>query len=360
MKICVINASNPKRVGFRAPEAYGNENVDEIKAELKAKFPLIHFEFFTTTDEYEAVDFVKNTVKMMSSEVVYEDEKVTTLATQDSVAAPVWEEEVEQFDGIVINVAGYSHHSSAIKEAVADIVAKIPVIEVHASNIYAREIFRRNSVISEVASGVIAGFGVKSYNLAVSALIDMVMEKKEIELKEEGGEEAAEAVYQEPVVIIEEEVVPDVFEQAQVEYNYTEPVYYKDEGTEEYYEQSYDEPVYQEPVAEEQPVAEAWDTPAEEQPAAEWDYTESAQVQYEEQYVEQYAEPADTWNFDNQAELEPEQDVIVQDFSQVFEEEVVAEPWAEQPQEPEFVFVDDMPAQNNAWDDVPPTNPWEQ
>lgn len=187
MKICVINGVNLNKVGFRVPEVYGNESMDEIKAELTAKFPLVKFEFLTSNIEGEVVEFVQRAVAVEDEkkDVVYEevDSGDGVIALTESIITPVWQEEEEQTDGMIINAGGYSHYSVAIRDAVSDIRQYIPVVEVHMTNIFAREIFRRNSVISPVCNGVISGLGKNSYMLGVSALIELIKEKKEAELR---------------------------------------------------------------------------------------------------------------------------------------------------------------------------------
>lgn len=80
------------------------------------------------------------------------------------------------FDGLAINPGAYAHYSYAIRDAISTL--KIPVVEVHMTNVYAREEFRRHSVIAPVCKGVVAGFGAMSYLLAVQFLVDEASEKK--------------------------------------------------------------------------------------------------------------------------------------------------------------------------------------
>ncbi len=136
-KVQVINGPNLNMLGQREVAVYGDSSLDEINAALadQAKAAGIELTTFQSNHEGEIVDLI-----------------------QQSDA-----------DVIILNPGGYTHYSVAIRDAVASI--KKPVIEVHLSNIYAREDFRKESVIAPVAAGQIAGFGVDSYYLALDAAI---------------------------------------------------------------------------------------------------------------------------------------------------------------------------------------------
>ena len=142
MSILVLNGPNLSRLGKREPEVYGHQTLGDINRELTESFPQLSFEFFQT--EYEGALLEK----LFSSE--------------DSGS----------FRGVVLNAGALTHYSIALRDAISAVT--IPVVEVHLSNIYAREEFRRRSVISEVCAGVIGGFGANSYHLGVRALLGMV------------------------------------------------------------------------------------------------------------------------------------------------------------------------------------------
>ena len=142
MSILVLNGPNLSRLGKREPEVYGRQTLDEINQELAASFPEILFEFFQTEDEGVLL------------------EKLFHI------------EDKGGYRGVVLNAGALTHYSIALRDAISAVT--IPVVEVHLSNIYAREEFRRKSVISAVCTGVISGFGANSYHLAVRALMGLV------------------------------------------------------------------------------------------------------------------------------------------------------------------------------------------
>ena len=137
MVIHIINGPNLNLVGRREPEVYGNRSLDQYLQELIALFPQHTIDVFQSNIEGEIVDRLQ--------QVGFDD------------------------CGIVLNAGGYTHTSVAIADAVAAITA--PVIEVHISNIYSREPFRHKSLLSPVCKGIIAGFGLDSYRLALLSLL---------------------------------------------------------------------------------------------------------------------------------------------------------------------------------------------
>lgn len=139
MKILIINGPNLGLLGKRQPEVYGKRTLKDMELRLKKKFPKVRFKFVQTNIEGEIVDILNS--------------------AHDG-----------SFDGVVINAGAYSHYSYAIRDAVTAL--SVPVVEVHVSNVHAREEFRRRSVIAPACKGVIAGFGVASYELAVRSLLE--------------------------------------------------------------------------------------------------------------------------------------------------------------------------------------------
>ena len=138
-KIIIINGPNLNLLGKRQPEIYGDINFEDFIAEQKDKFPTISITYFQSNIEGEIIDKLH--------QVGFD------------------------FDGIILNAAAYTHTSVGIGDAVASITS--PVIEVHISNTYSREEFRHVSLISPHAKGVILGFGLKSYGLALSSFINL-------------------------------------------------------------------------------------------------------------------------------------------------------------------------------------------
>jgi len=137
MKIHIINGPNLNLLGIREPEKYGNQSFEEYLLSLKSGYPEIEFGYFQSNIEGEIIDEIHKTGF--------------------------------NSDGIILNAGGYTHTSVAIADAIASV--KTPVIEVHISNIAAREEFRKTSIIGRSCSGSITGFGLDSYRLAVEAFL---------------------------------------------------------------------------------------------------------------------------------------------------------------------------------------------
>jgi 3-dehydroquinate dehydratase-2 len=133
MKIAIINGPNLNLLGKREPGIYGNKSFEDFFEELKKKYPHIHFSYFQSNIEGELINELQRV----------------------------------GFDhtGIILNPGGYTHTSVAIGDAVAGI--KTPVVEVHISNVHAREDFRKHSFVSGKAVGSIFGLGLKGYELAL-------------------------------------------------------------------------------------------------------------------------------------------------------------------------------------------------
>jgi len=134
-KIIIINGPNLNLLGQRETDIYGNKSFENYLSDLKSKYTDLEIEYFQSNIEGEIIDKLQ--------EVGF------------------------SFDGIILNAAAYTHTSVGIADSIAAI--NTPVIEVHISNIYAREKFRHNSLISRNAKGVICGFGLQSYELALKA-----------------------------------------------------------------------------------------------------------------------------------------------------------------------------------------------
>ncbi len=137
MKIAIINGPNLNLLGVREPGIYGTESFEVFFEKLVAKFPSIEFVYFQSNVEGELI----NEIQRLGF----------------------------SYDGIIINPGGYTHTSVAIGDAIASI--KTPVIEVHISNVFGREDFRKISHISAKSVGVISGLGMKGYELAVGYFV---------------------------------------------------------------------------------------------------------------------------------------------------------------------------------------------
>jgi 3-dehydroquinate dehydratase II len=138
MRILIINGPNLDILGKREPDVYGTTTLWDIENRLKEKYPKVKFEFFQSNSEGTIIDELHK-------------------AMDDSI------------NGVVINPGAFTHYSIAIRDAVVSI--KVPVIELHLSNVQARENFRHESVIAPVCKGVIAGFGARGYELAVEYIL---------------------------------------------------------------------------------------------------------------------------------------------------------------------------------------------
>ena len=142
LKILVIHGPNLNLLGTREPEIYGHQTLDEINAQLESqgREQGILVETVQTNHEGEIVDQIQQAA--------------------------------DSFDGLIINPAAYTHTSVAIRDALA--MLKIPVVEIHLSNIYRREPFRRKSLISDVVTAQISGFGSNGYQLALEGIVPML------------------------------------------------------------------------------------------------------------------------------------------------------------------------------------------
>jgi len=138
MRILVINGPNLNLLGKREPTLYGTTTFWDIENQLKKKFPDVIFEYYQSNSEGALIDEIHKAVD-------------------------------GAFDGLAINPGAYAHYSYAIRDAIS--ILRIPVVEVHMTNVHAREEFRHRSVIAPVCRGVVAGFGAMSYVLAVEFLV---------------------------------------------------------------------------------------------------------------------------------------------------------------------------------------------
>ncbi len=138
MKICIINGPNLNLLGVREMGVYGSETFEMYYKSLQERFSNIEFTYYQSNIEGEIINKLHETGF--------------------------------SFDGIILNAGGYTHTSVAIGDAVKAI--KTPVVEVHISNIHAREEFRSMSLISAGMQGIITGFGLDSYRLAVESFLE--------------------------------------------------------------------------------------------------------------------------------------------------------------------------------------------
>jgi 3-dehydroquinate dehydratase-2 len=139
MKILIINGPNLNLLGKREPDIYGHASFDDYLQQLRQRYPEVELHYYQSNVEGLLID---------------EMQRVGF-----------------HFDGIVLNAGAYTHTSVALHDCIRAITC--PVIELHISNVHQREAFRHTSLISAACKGVICGFGLDSYRLAVEALLEM-------------------------------------------------------------------------------------------------------------------------------------------------------------------------------------------
>jgi 3-dehydroquinate dehydratase II len=133
MKVQIINGPNLNLLGKREPDVYGSQTFEEFFEELKKRFPDVHLHYYQSNVEGELINKLH--------EIGF------------------------SFDGIILNAGAYTHTSVAIHDAIGGI--KTSVVEVHISNVYAREEFRHKSLITSKCKGMITGFGMEGYAMAL-------------------------------------------------------------------------------------------------------------------------------------------------------------------------------------------------
>lgn len=137
MKLLIINGPNLNLLGTREPETYGNQSFEDYFSKLQFQFRDVELSYFQSNIEGELIGKLQEADKI--------------------------------FDGIILNAAAYTHTSVGIGDAIKAI--KTPVVEVHISNTFSREKFRHKSFISPNAKGIIIGFGLQSYDLAIASFL---------------------------------------------------------------------------------------------------------------------------------------------------------------------------------------------
>ena len=137
MQIIIINGPNLNLIGTREPDTYGDTSFQTYFDQLKTVFPAIDLHYYQSNIEGEIIN------------------KLHELGFT--------------CDGIVLNAGGYTHTSVAISDAIAAI--EVPVVEVHISNVHAREDFRHHSLLAKNCKGVVTGFGLKSYEMAIDSFL---------------------------------------------------------------------------------------------------------------------------------------------------------------------------------------------
>ncbi|MDO5614751.1 MAG: type II 3-dehydroquinate dehydratase [Cruoricaptor ignavus] len=135
MNILIVNGPNLNLLGTREPEIYGNQTMESCIEELKTAFPNVKIDYYQSNHEGAIIDRLQN----------------------------------DDFDALVINPGAFTHYSYAIADCLKNI--KKPKIEVHISHIYKREEFRQKSVTAAYTDGILSGFGLKGYQLAIASFL---------------------------------------------------------------------------------------------------------------------------------------------------------------------------------------------
>jgi len=135
-KIEIINGPNLNLTGIREPEVYGKKTMEEMVEGLRSRFPDVQLSYYQSNVEGELIDRIQKAGF--------------------------------ECDGLVLNLGGYSHTSVALRDAVLAVTA--PAVEVHMSNIFAREEYRHHSLITSACRGMICGLGLEGYALAIAAI----------------------------------------------------------------------------------------------------------------------------------------------------------------------------------------------
>ena len=136
-KIIIINGPNLNLIGEREPKVYGNSSMEDYLSEIRNNFPEIQIDYFQSNVEGDLINKLQ--------EVGF------------------------SYDGVVLNAGGYTHTSVAISDAVAAI--QTSVVEVHISNVYKREDYRHQSLMAKNCIGIVAGFGLHSYKMAIDSFL---------------------------------------------------------------------------------------------------------------------------------------------------------------------------------------------
>lgn len=146
MNILIINGPNLNMLGRREPGIYGTKSMEQVLYELQRQWPNVYITYRQSNHEGDIIDWIQETVNENHNE-----------------------NENENVNGIILNAGGYTHTSVAIRDAVS--LCSVPVVEVHISNIYAREEFRRHSLLTDVCAHTIVGHGTDGYQEALAYIL---------------------------------------------------------------------------------------------------------------------------------------------------------------------------------------------
>ena len=144
MRIVILNGPNLNLLGKREPHIYGTQSMEQVLVDIQRTYPEVHFEYYQSNHEGDLIDWVQ---------------KYGLLNLND-----------ESCDGIILNAGGYTHTSIALRDAIA--CCRIPVVEVHISDIAMREEFRRVSLLTDICTHAIIGHGTDGYMQAIEWMIN--------------------------------------------------------------------------------------------------------------------------------------------------------------------------------------------
>ena len=148
MKILILNGPNLNRLGIRKPEVYGTKTMAQILLDIQRSWPEVRFEYQQSNHEGDLIDWIQSTDRFADR-------------TQNT----------DLITGIVLNAGGYSHTSVALRDAVEE--CEVPIVEVHISDIHAREPFRNTDLLTDVCAHTIIGHGTDGYKEAVEYILSL-------------------------------------------------------------------------------------------------------------------------------------------------------------------------------------------
>lgn len=161
-KLLIINGPNLNLLGRREPGIYGADTFEDYLDRLRAAYPQLQLDYFQSNVEGEMVNAIHLAGFGSEANLNNGDTSLPTHAARLLASAP--------YDGIILNAGAYTHTSVALHDAIRAV--RTPVIEVHISNVHQREEFRHYSFISPAAAGIIIGFGLDGYRLAIDSFVN--------------------------------------------------------------------------------------------------------------------------------------------------------------------------------------------
>lgn len=164
MKLLIINGPNLNLLGRREPGIYGAETFETYLVKLREAYPQVDIEYFQSNVEGEMV----NAIHLAG----FGKEANLNLGATPSATPMAQLLDKAPFDGVILNAGAYTHTSVALHDAIRAV--KTPVIEVHISNVHQREEFRHHSFISPAAAGIIVGFGLDGYRMAIDSFVNKI------------------------------------------------------------------------------------------------------------------------------------------------------------------------------------------